>query len=112
MNSGASSNPIGRPFSNRPRYPLSDRNAGPRSVLDIVQNNPIQTSPPSVRIIWSGLTVCRGCEQSAESGDRRLMNRSRHILAVLAVTAALCADQLASAAPLPKAPVVEIAARL
>jgi len=40
------------------------------------------------------------------------MNRSRHILAVLAVTAALCADQLASAAPLPKAPVVEIAARL
>jgi hypothetical protein len=40
------------------------------------------------------------------------MKRSRHILAVLAVTAALCADQLASAAPLPKAPVVEIAARL
>ena len=40
------------------------------------------------------------------------MNRSRHILAVLAVTAALCADQLASAAPVPKTPVVEIAARL
>lgn len=40
------------------------------------------------------------------------MKRSRHILAVLAVTAALCADQLASAAPVPKAPVVEIAARL
>src|SRR3954452_24155995 len=40
------------------------------------------------------------------------MNRPRHILAVLAVTAALCADQLASAAPLPRAPVVEIAARL
>ena len=40
------------------------------------------------------------------------MNRSRHILAVLAVTAALCADQLASAAPIPKTPVVEIAARL
>ena len=40
------------------------------------------------------------------------MNRSRHILAVLAVTAALCADQLASATPVPKTPVVEIAARL
>jgi hypothetical protein len=40
------------------------------------------------------------------------MNRSRHILAVLAVMVALCADQLASAAPLPKEPVVEIAARL
>src|SRR5579859_6844698 len=40
------------------------------------------------------------------------MNRSRHILAVLAMTAALCADQISSAAPLPKAPVVEIAARL
>jgi len=40
------------------------------------------------------------------------MNKSRHILAVLAVTVALCADQIASAAPLPKAPVVEIAARL
>ena len=40
------------------------------------------------------------------------MNRSRHILAVLAVTVALCADQIASAAPLPKAPVVEIAVRL
>ena len=65
-----------------------------------------------MRIIWSGLTVRRGCEQSAARGFRRSMNRSRHILAVLAVTAALCADQLASAAPLPKAPVVEIAARL
>src|SRR6476646_4762094 len=40
------------------------------------------------------------------------MNRSRHILAVVAVTVALCADQLASAAPIPKTPVVEIAARL
>jgi hypothetical protein len=40
------------------------------------------------------------------------MNRSRHILAVLAVTAALCADQLASATPVPKTPVIEIAARL
>ena len=34
------------------------------------------------------------------------------MVAVLAVTVALCADQLASAAPLPKAPVVEMAARL
>ena len=33
-------------------------------------------------------------------------------MAVMAVTVALCADQLASAAPLPKAPVVEMAARL
>ncbi len=40
------------------------------------------------------------------------MNKSRHILAVVAVTVALCADQLASAAPVPKTPVVEMAARL
>jgi hypothetical protein len=40
------------------------------------------------------------------------MSKSRHILAVLAVTAALCADQIVSAAPLPKAPVAEMAARL
>ena len=40
------------------------------------------------------------------------MNKSRHIMAVVAVTVALCADQLASAAPVPKTPVVEIAARL
>jgi len=40
------------------------------------------------------------------------MSKSRHILAVLAVTVALCADQFASAAPLAKAPVTEMAARL
>jgi hypothetical protein len=40
------------------------------------------------------------------------MSKSRHIFAVLAVTAALCADQVASAAPLAKAPVAEMAARL
>jgi hypothetical protein len=40
------------------------------------------------------------------------MSKSRHIFAVLAVTVALCADQVASAAPLAKAPVAEMAARL
>ena len=40
------------------------------------------------------------------------MAKSRHILAVLAVTVALCADQVVSAAPLPKTPVAEMAARL
>jgi hypothetical protein len=40
------------------------------------------------------------------------MRGSRHILAVVAVTTALCAGQLAVAAPAPKAPVAEMAARL
>lgn len=40
------------------------------------------------------------------------MTRSRHILAVVAVTAALCADRVVAAAPLPRAPVAEMAARL
>jgi hypothetical protein len=40
------------------------------------------------------------------------MTRSRHILAVVAVTAALCADRVVSAAPLPRTPVAEMAARL
>ena len=65
-----------------------------------------------MRIIRSGLTLPRRCEQSPIRVFSSKMNRSRHILAVLAVTAALCADQLASAAPIPKTPVAEIAARL
>ena len=40
------------------------------------------------------------------------MSRSRHILAVVAVTTALCADQVISAAPLPRPPIAEMAARL
>jgi|SRR5882724_12971008 len=40
------------------------------------------------------------------------MTRSRHILAVVAVTTALCADRVVSAAPLPRTPVAEMAARL
>ena len=40
------------------------------------------------------------------------MTRSRHILAVVAVTAALCADRVVAAAPLPRTPVAEMAARL
>ena len=40
------------------------------------------------------------------------MTRSRRIVAVLAVSMALCADSVASAAPTPKMPVAEMAARL
>jgi hypothetical protein len=40
------------------------------------------------------------------------MTRSKHILAVMAVTVALCADQVVSATPLPRTPVAEMAARL
>jgi len=43
---------------------------------------------------------------------QELMRHSRHILAVVAVTTALCADQLVVAAPVPTAPVAEMAARL
>ena len=39
------------------------------------------------------------------------MSRARHILAVVAVTTALCADQVVSAAPLPRPHVNELAAR-
>jgi len=38
------------------------------------------------------------------------MSRARHILAVVAVTTALCANQVVSAAPLPRPHVTEIAA--
>jgi hypothetical protein len=42
------------------------------------------------------------------------MSKARHILAVVAVATALCADQAGAgaAAPLPKPPVTEMAARL
>jgi hypothetical protein len=40
------------------------------------------------------------------------MTRSRRVIAVLAVSMALCADSAASAAPAPKMPVAEMAARL
>ena len=40
------------------------------------------------------------------------MSKTRHILAVVAVTTALCADQMLAAAPLPKPQVGEIAARV
>lgn len=40
------------------------------------------------------------------------MSKARHILAVVAVTTALCADQMAAAAPLPKPQVGEMAARV
>lgn len=40
------------------------------------------------------------------------MTRSRRIVAVLAVSMALCADSIASAAPTAKMPVAEMAARL
>jgi hypothetical protein len=40
-----------------------------------------------------------------------LMSKARHILAVVAVATALCADQAIAAAPLPKTQVAEMAAR-
>jgi hypothetical protein len=46
------------------------------------------------------------------NGRFDLMSRTRYILAVVAVTTALCADQVVSAAPLPRTPVAEMAARL
>jgi hypothetical protein len=39
------------------------------------------------------------------------MSRARHILAVVAVTTALCANHVVSAAPLPRPHVTEMAAR-
>ena len=46
------------------------------------------------------------------SGWRSLMSKTRHILAVVAVATALCADQAICAAPAPAPRVTEIAARL
>lgn len=40
------------------------------------------------------------------------MSKARHILAVVAVATALCADQAVAAAPLPKPQMAEMAARL
>jgi len=40
------------------------------------------------------------------------MSRTRQILAVMAVTTALCADHVASAAPAQRGPVAEMAGRL
>jgi len=40
------------------------------------------------------------------------MSRSRQILAVVAVTTALCADRVVSAAPISRAPITDMAARL
>lgn len=40
------------------------------------------------------------------------MRKARHILAVVAVTTALCADQVVIAAPLPRPQVGEMAARV
>lgn len=42
----------------------------------------------------------------------RMMSRTRQILAVVAVTTALCADHVASAAPAQRGPVAEMAGRL
>ncbi|HSZ59505.1 MAG TPA: hypothetical protein VK797_27925 [Tepidisphaeraceae bacterium] len=41
-----------------------------------------------------------------------MKSRSRHILAVVAVMTALCADRAVSAAPVSRTPVAEMAARL
>jgi hypothetical protein len=41
-----------------------------------------------------------------------LRSRSKHILAVVAVMTALCADRAVSAAPVSRTPVAEMAARL
>jgi len=43
---------------------------------------------------------------------QQLMTRSRRVIAILAVSMALCADSVASAAPATKMPVAEMAARL
>ena len=40
------------------------------------------------------------------------MSKARYIVAVVAVTTALCADQVATAAPISSPPVAQIAARL
>jgi hypothetical protein len=40
------------------------------------------------------------------------MRKARHILAVMAVTTALCADQMVAAAPLPRPQMADVAARV